>query len=74
MSHSTRSVQVSGAFLVNTAQRNADIFEIARRLEQVAQDVSDRKLRRVLAHEIDRLLDVVEASDRAVRGVANIPG
>lgn len=73
MSGSTRNVPVSGEFLVDSARRNADLFQIAKRLEGIAHDVPDEDMRRKLAEEIVGLLKLVEKSDHAVRGAVKIP-
>jgi hypothetical protein len=62
-------INVSGAFIGNVAQANFELLDIAKRLRDIASETSDKRLREQLAAQINRILDLTEQSDRAVRSV-----
>jgi hypothetical protein len=64
---SVKNINVSGAFIGNVAQANSELLDIAKRLRDIAVEMSDKRLQEQLATQINRVLDLAEQNDRAVR-------
>ena len=62
-----KNINVSGAFIGNVAQANSELLDIAKRLRDIAVEMSDKRLQEQLATQINRVLDLAEQNDRAVR-------
>ena len=58
-----------GNVVTNVAQMNIELLDVARSLGNIAAKIQDPALRGELAREINRILDMTEKSDRAVRTV-----
>jgi hypothetical protein len=69
MTSASGSIGVTGYFIGSLAQSNTELVDIAKRLRDIAAGVPDKRLQERLAVEINRILDVAERSDRAVRNV-----
>jgi hypothetical protein len=69
MMSSTTSVNVTGYFIGNLARSNSELLDIAKRLRDIAAEVPDKRLQERFAAEINRILDLAERNDQAVRSV-----